>query len=107
MLNLSKIEEGRVPMHYIQCDLVNFVRFVVGSIQGFADLRKIRLHFEPELSQLLMDIEPEKLEESLANLLSNAIKYTPEGGDVFVSLRLLNQGNSNENRLKSASATQE
>jgi signal transduction histidine kinase len=76
MLNLSKIEEGRVPMHYIQCDLVNFVRFVVGSVQGFADLRKIRLHYKPGLSQLLMDIEPEKLEESLANLLSNAIKYT-------------------------------
>jgi signal transduction histidine kinase/DNA-binding response OmpR family regulator len=100
MLNLSKIEEGRVPMHYIQCDLVNFVRFVVGSVQGFADLRKIRLHYKPGLSQLLMDIEPEKLEESLANLLSNAIKYTPEGGDVFVSLRLLNQGNSNEKQVE-------
>lgn len=96
MLNLSKIEEGRVPLHYVQCDLVAFVRFVVGSFQGFADLRKIRIHFEPQLARQIMDIETEKLEESLANLLSNAIKYTPEGGEVFVSIRLLNEGNSKE-----------
>lgn len=100
MLNLSKIEEGRVPMHYIQCDLVAFVRFVTGSYQGFADLRKIRLHYEPQCAQLIMDIETEKLEESLSNLLSNAIKYTPEGGDVFVSLRLSNQTNSRKKQVE-------
>ena len=89
MLNLSKIEEGNVPMHYVQSDLVSFVRFIVGSFQGLADMRKIRLYFEPQCPQLIMDIEPEKLEESVSNLLSNAIKYTPEGGGVFVSLRIL------------------
>jgi signal transduction histidine kinase/CheY-like chemotaxis protein len=96
MLNLSKIEEGHVPMHYIQCDLVAFVRFVTGAFQGLADLRKIRLHYEPQCTQLIMDIETEKLEESLSNLLSNAIKYTPEGGDVFVTVRKLNPSKVND-----------
>lgn len=100
MLNLSKIEEGRVSMHYIQCDLVAFVRFVVGSFQGFAELRKIGLHFEPQLTRQIMDIETEKLEESLSNLLSNAIKYTPEGGDVFVSIQLINYSNSMEKLIE-------
>lgn len=100
MLNLSKIEEGRVPLHYVQTDLISFVRLAVGSLQGFAELHKIRLHFEPKSPQLIMDIEPEKLEESLSNLLSNAIKYTPEGGDVFVSLRLLNSGYSTEKQVE-------
>jgi len=100
MLNLSKIEEGRVPLHYVQTDLISFIRLAVGSLHGFAELRKIRLHFEPQSPQLIMDIEPEKLEESLSNLLSNAIKYTPEGGDVFVSLRLLNSGYSKEKQVE-------
>jgi signal transduction histidine kinase/DNA-binding response OmpR family regulator len=100
MLNLSKIEEGRVPLHYVQTDLVAFVRFVVGTFQGFAELRKIRLHFETQSAQLIMDIEPQKLEESVSNLLSNAIKYTPEGGDVFVSLRFLNSGYSKERQVE-------
>lgn len=94
MLNLSKIEEGQLPMHYVQCDLVAFVRFVTGTFQGLADLRKIHLHYEPQCTQIIMDVETEKLEESLANLLSNAIKYTPEGGDVFVTVRKLNPSKS-------------
>lgn len=100
MLNLSKVEEGNVPMHYIQCDLVAFVRFIVGSFQGLADLRKIRLHFEPQCPQLIMDIEPEKLEESLSNLLSNALKYTPEGGAVFINLRIVNPGKTLEKQVE-------
>ena len=90
MLNLSKVEEGNVPMRYVQCDLVSFVRFVVSSFQGLAELQKIRLHYEPQCPQLIMDIDSEKLEESISNLLSNAIKYTAEGGSVFVSVRKLN-----------------
>lgn len=88
MLNLSKIEEGVMPVRYVQADLVSFVQAVVNSFQQYADLRKIGLHFEPQFHQLMMDIETEKLEESLSNLLSNAIKYTPEGGAVYVLVRL-------------------
>ncbi len=90
MLNLSKIEEGHVSVNYIRSDLVMFVRFMVNSFQGYADSRKVRLHFLPECDRLVMDIEAEKLEESVSNLLSNAIKYTPEGGDIKVSIRRLN-----------------
>ncbi|MFZ5431578.1 MAG: response regulator [Bacteroidota bacterium] len=87
MLNLSKIEEGHMPMHYRQFDLVEFVRLIVGNFQGLADFRRIRIHFEPHVDRLMMDIEREMLGESLSNLLSNAIQTTPEGGDIFVTIR--------------------
>ena len=86
MLNLSKVEEGSIPMHYICTDLVAFVRQVADSFQEYADLRKLALHFHSECARLVMDIDAEKLEESLSNLLSNAMKYTPEGGDVSVTV---------------------
>ena len=88
MLNLSKIEEGGIPMHYVQSDLVAFIRQITDSFQVYADLRKVGLHYDPDFPKLLMDIDAEKLEESFSNLLSNAIKYTPEGGDIYISLRL-------------------
>ena len=87
MLNLSKIEEGNVALHYTQSDLIAFIRFIVGSFQGYAEMRKIRLHFEPQCPQMIMDIDAEKLEASISNLLSNAIKYNRDGGDVFVTVR--------------------
>lgn len=87
MLNLSKVEDGGITVHYVQSDLVAFIRLIVDSFRGYAAMRKLELHFEPRIPQLMMDFDPEKLEESVSNLLSNAIKYTPDGGEVFVSLR--------------------
>ena len=100
MLNLSKVEEGNVPMRYVQCDLVSFIRFVVSSFQGLAELQKIRLHYEPQCPQLIMDIEAEKLEESISNLLSNAIKYTPKDGDVFVTVHRVNMNKTSEQQVE-------
>lgn len=88
MLVLSKVEEGGIPVHYEQSDLVVFVRSIIDTFHGYAATRKIELYFEPGRRQLMMDMDVEKLEESLSNLLSNAIKYTPEGGEIFVSIRL-------------------
>jgi signal transduction histidine kinase/DNA-binding response OmpR family regulator len=100
MLNLSKVEDGSILMHYIQSDLVAFVGSVTGSFQQYADLRKLGLHFYTDFPKLMMDIEPEKLEESLSNLLSNAIKYTPEGGDVYVTLRLPTKESTNGTQVE-------
>lgn len=88
MLNLSRVEEGGIQVWYVKSDLVAFVSEIVESFQTYADLRKLGLHFQPKVAELMMDIDTEKLEESLSNLLSNAIKYTPAGGEIFVSLRL-------------------
>ena len=100
MLNLSKVEEGGTPVHYIQSDLVAFVRLIVDSFKAYANMRKLELNFSSEFKQLMMDIDAEKLEESLSNLLSNAMKYTPEGGEVFVSLRLLNPFKRTEQKVE-------
>lgn len=100
MLNLSRIEEGNVTMHYIQSDLVAFVKLITGTFQGYADFRKVRLRFKSQSDCLIMDFEKEKLEESLANLLSNAIKYTPEGGEVFVALCEMSTGKVHERKVE-------
>ncbi len=88
MLKLSFVEEEGIPVHYVQNDLVAFVRSIVDSFMDYANSRKLELHLELQFPELMMDIDPQKLEESVSNLLSNAIKYTPEGGDISVSLRL-------------------
>ena len=100
MLNLSLVEEGGVPVHYVQSDLVAFVRSIVDSFRGYANLRKLELHYEPEFPELMIDVDPEKLEESVSNLLSNAIKYTPEGGDVFVTLRHHSTSKDSERKVE-------
>ena len=87
LLNLSKVEEEGIPVRYVQSDLVAFLDSIVDYFRDYASKRKIRLHCEPVFQELIMDMDTEKIEETISNLLSNAIKYTPEGGEVFVSIQ--------------------
>lgn len=100
MLNLSKVEEGGFPVHYVQGDLVSFLKSLIDSFRSYAHMRKLELYFLPEFPELMMDIDPEKLEESVSNLLSNAMKYTPEGGEVFVSLRKPESGHADSQTVE-------
>ncbi len=54
-----------------------------------AERRNIRLHLLTSLPDLNMDFDPDKLEDIVSNLLSNAIKFTPPGGNVYLSVEIL------------------
>ena len=85
MLNLSRLEEGSMPLQPVQGDVTAFLRHVFQSYPGLAEYRKVRLHYLPENEGFTMDFDPEKLEDVVGNLLSNALKYTPAEGDVYFS----------------------
>jgi signal transduction histidine kinase/DNA-binding response OmpR family regulator len=85
MLNLSRLESGAMPVNAVQSDVTSFLSYVFHSYQGLSEYRQVRIHFLPEVPHLVMDFDPEKLEELVGNLLSNALKYTPAGGNVYLS----------------------
>ncbi len=85
MLDLSKLESGSLPIHYLQGDVVKYVGYIVESFHSFAESRGIQLHFLSDPDELVMDYDPEKLKQVITNLLSNAVKFTPENGNVYVS----------------------
>jgi signal transduction histidine kinase/DNA-binding response OmpR family regulator len=89
MLNLSRLDAGSMPLHFVQSDMVAFLRFQTGSFSGLFLHRQIRLHFLPDCNELTMDFDPEKMEEIIGNLLSNALKYTPANGDVYLKVNFL------------------
>jgi signal transduction histidine kinase/DNA-binding response OmpR family regulator/streptogramin lyase len=86
ILDLSKLESGKLRLQPEQADIVAFARYVVESFQSWAASRTIRLHFLAETAQLTMDFDREKMQSILANLLSNAIKFTPAEGDIYLHI---------------------
>ena len=90
MLDLSKLEAGALPVQMVQSDVVAFLKYLLESFHSLAEGKNIRLDFQSETEMLMMDFDPEKLREIVSNLLSNAIKFTPEGGEVAVSIDLSN-----------------
>jgi signal transduction histidine kinase/DNA-binding response OmpR family regulator len=86
ILALSKIESGSLPIHMVQGDIVSYLGYVVDAFRGHALAKRIKLHFLAEEAEVIMDYDQEKYMTILSNLISNAIKFTPEEGNVYVSL---------------------
>ena len=107
LLDLSKLESGKMPLKLINSDIVSFLQYLTESFHSYADSKDIRLHFMSGLDELLMDYDPEKLQNVVSNLISNAIKFTPAGGDVYIGLAVSNgpQEVSNDGRRKKRSAS--
>ena len=87
MLDLSKLEAGSLPVTMQQGDVIGYLKYLLESFHSFADSKKIRLHFLPEVANYNMDFDPDKLMKIVANLLSNALKFTEEGGDVYLQTK--------------------
>lgn len=88
LLDLSRIESGKIGMNFEEMDLKGPIDFTVSSLKPQADGKSIRLQTEipKELPPVYGDRE--KIERILMNLIGNALKFTPEGGDVAVSAKL-------------------
>lgn len=84
VLDLAKIESGKMEVHPTEFSVADLVERTVGAMLPLAERKNLSLTWEvdPELPVLLQDLG--KLQQILSNLLSNAIKFTPEGGRVRV-----------------------
>jgi signal transduction histidine kinase/DNA-binding response OmpR family regulator/ligand-binding sensor domain-containing protein len=87
MLNLSKLESGKMTLELVQGDMVLFLRNIVEAFRSFAAKKKIQLHFLPEVDVVMMDFDPDKMQQVISNLISNAFKFTPEGGHIYFVIR--------------------
>ena len=86
LLDLSKLEGGKMELKPTHGDLVHFIKNQVDGLHAYAAEKKIGLHFIPDMEHLDMSFDPEKMQQVMANVLSNAIKFTPQGGHVYVNL---------------------
>ena len=85
MLDVSRIEAGRMVLRREQVDLGDVVRDVITELMPLASERKQKLEAHVERIERL-DADRDKLHQIAVNLVSNAIRYTPEHGDIAVSL---------------------
>jgi PAS domain S-box-containing protein len=81
VLDLSRIESGKLELHPETFDVETLVRDVVTTIEPLAQKNANALEVECPVGIGMMHADPTKVRQSLFNLLSNACKFT-EGGTV-------------------------
>lgn len=87
LLDMRKIEKGQLNIHCVETDMVDYIKELISLFTYQAEKRNINLHFDYKQEELLAWIDPNNFDKVLVNLLSNAFKYTPDGGEIKISLR--------------------
>ncbi|MGK9165743.1 response regulator [Inquilinus limosus] len=85
VLDLSKIEAGRLELHEEEIDLSTLVADVAGAAQPLAERNRNRLVVERPAELGAMRADLTRLRQIILNLLSNACKFT-EGGTVTLAV---------------------
>jgi PAS domain S-box-containing protein len=80
ILDLSKIEAGRMDLDLEPLDVTAMIRDSLTAIQHQAEFKnlKLRYDFAENIPKLLADSQ--RIRQIIMNLLSNAVKFTKEGG---------------------------
>ena len=104
VLDLSKIEAGRMDLYVEECDVASLVRDVTSTIAPLVDknANTLAVRCSPDVGRVRTDVT--KVRQSLFNLLSNASKFTDHGtisldvertrdaGTEWVSFRVADSG---------------
>jgi two-component system, OmpR family, sensor kinase len=84
LLLLAQAESGSVSLNFQPVELDTLLLEVFHEMKVLAG-EKIDLHLT-EIDQIQVNGDRDRLKQVLVNLVANAIQYTPQDGDVFLSL---------------------
>jgi signal transduction histidine kinase len=89
ILDLAKMEAGKLSLHLQPMSVAGAVEHALAVMQPQAGTKHLRTAQAIPDGLSPVQADPARVHQILLNLLSNAIKFTPEGGGVTVSARLL------------------
>ncbi|MDQ6800919.1 MAG: ATP-binding protein [Acidobacteriota bacterium] len=84
LLDVSRIETGRLEIRHEPIQWVQFVRELVHRQHTAVSDREF--HLNVPSTETVVNGDRDRLEQVLGNLLENAVKYSPEGSEIFVNV---------------------
>ncbi|MEW6616744.1 MAG: HAMP domain-containing sensor histidine kinase [Thermodesulfobacteriota bacterium] len=90
LLDLSKMEAGMMTLVFVDTDIDQLITKSVLEIEPLCLAKGIKLGLDKVHDLPSIKIDSERILQVLRNIIGNAMKFTPNGGRVFVSSRLIN-----------------
>ena len=90
ILDLERISSGKAELHSAMCSAEDLLRRAAGVQQSRTPRPNIRIFFAAHGVNVWADAD--RILQTLNNLLSNAIKFSPEGSEIHLTARNLDEG---------------
>ena len=87
ILDVSKLKSNAPQSEYQHGDIVGYISMIFEGAKILANRKNIHYHFHSQEKIFEMDFIPDYITKIAGNLISNAIKFTPEEGDIMVSIK--------------------
>jgi signal transduction histidine kinase len=87
LLDLSRMEAGRLDLHRASLDLARLIPEVAGSLRPLIEAKRQRLRLDLGEALPAVWADADRVTQILTNLISNAHKYTPVEGGITVAAR--------------------
>nr|MBI1228477.1 response regulator [Cytophagales bacterium] len=92
LLDLSKLESGKLKVDHKPGSITSFLETVTGSFISLFESRDIYFNTDLPEEEIIASFDAPKLEMIFSNLLSNAYKFTASGGEVSFSAEVRTEG---------------
>ncbi|KMZ42219.1 MULTISPECIES: two-component system histidine kinase PnpS [Bacillales] len=84
ILDLSKIEQKRIPLHLSQVHLQDLISSAVAIMHDQAQRKELTITLPSPKPDIWLMTDKDCLQQIILNLLTNAIAYTQEGGKISI-----------------------
>jgi two-component system sensor histidine kinase KdpD len=82
LLLLAQVESGRLQIHKRRTPAPVLIEQAIKGMD--AEVQQHQIEYEVNPPSLIINLDPDRMEQVLCNLLSNAIKYSPQGGTIRI-----------------------
>jgi PAS domain S-box-containing protein len=79
LLDVSRLESGKIRLHRKLCNIVEIVKEVVGNFKAIMKHRDLELITEFSAEKIEIYIDRDKIVQVLTNLINNSLKFTEKG----------------------------
>lgn len=86
LLDLARMEAGHLSLNYEEVNMEQFLHRIINKFGGIAKENGVELKGNFEVHDIVVKLDPDRIEQVLTNLIDNAIRYTPENGHVIITL---------------------
>ncbi len=91
LLDMEKIAGGKLQLNMQKQDLMPLIEQTVDANRTYGIGRRVSLILTGERPKVDIYADALRLQQVLSNLLSNAIKFSPDGGDVYINVKQINE----------------